>query len=116
MEKKDIVYAVPILSAYKTDGEKMVLEFDTPGSELHSTGMAIGGIWAFYISGENKMFYKAHVKQEGNKIILQSPKVAKPVAARYNWANNANATIYNTQGLPALPFRTDDWDDAFYGE
>ena len=79
-------------------------------------GMAIGRIWAFYIAGENRVFYPARVRQDGNKIHLSSPKVKHPVAVRYNWANNANATIYNKQGLPALPFRTDDWDEVFYGE
>lgn len=114
--RTDVVYSGPVLSSYNTEGENLVLQFETPGSELQSTGMAIGGIWAFYIADENKVFYKARVKQDGNKILLSSPKVKKPVAVRYNWANNANATIYNKQGLPALPFRTDDWDEAFYGE
>jgi sialate O-acetylesterase len=114
--KTDLVYAGPVLKFYKNEGEAMLLQFETPGSELHSVGMAIGKIWAFYIAGENKVFYPAMVKQDGNEIQLSSPKVKHPVAVRYNWANNANATIYNKQGLPALPFRTDDWDEVFYGE
>lgn len=114
--KKDVVYAGPVLKTFKADGEKLVLDFTTPGSKLHSTGMAIGNIYAFYIAGENKVFYPARVKQEGNKIILNTAKVKNPIAVRYNWAYNANATIYNMQGLPALPFRTDDWDEVFYGE
>ncbi|WP_430932153.1 sialate O-acetylesterase [Saccharicrinis sp. 156] len=114
--KTDVVYQGPALSSYKAEGEKMVLEFETPGSELYSSGFAIGGIYSFYVAGENKIFYPARAKQEGNKIILNSAKVQRPVAVRYNWANNANATLFNLQGLPALPFRTDDWDDVFYGE
>ncbi|WP_373941817.1 hypothetical protein OEG92_20230 [Polaribacter sejongensis] len=78
--------------------------------------LAMGKISAFYISGENKTFHKANVKQEGNKMILSSPKVSKPVAVRYNWSNNANGTLYNKEGLPALPFRTDNWDEVFYAE
>jgi sialate O-acetylesterase len=114
--KTDVVYAGPSLRSTQTEGDKLMLEFETPGSALYSTGMAIGGIWSFYIAGENKIFYPARVKQEGNKILLNSPKVKNPVAVRYNWANNANASIFNTQGLPALPFRTDDWDEVFYAE
>ena len=114
--KTNVVYSGPFLSSYKNEGENLVLQFVTPGSELQSTGIAIGGIWAFYIAGENKIFYKAMVKQEENQILLSSPKVQNPVAVRYNWANNANATIYNKQGLPALPFRTDDWDEVYYGD
>jgi hypothetical protein len=114
--KTDVVYSGPVLSSYKTEDEKLVLEFETPGSELYSSGVAIGGIWSFYIAGEDKIFYPAKVQQEGNKISLNSEQVKNPVEVRYNWANNANATIFNTQGLPALPFRTDDWDVVFYGE
>lgn len=114
--KTGIVYAVPFLNSYKNEGEKLILQIETPGSELYLLTSAIGGIWAFHIAGENKIFYPAKVKQDGNKIQLSSPKVKHPVAVRYNWANNANATIYNKQGLPALPFRTDDWDEVFYAE
>lgn len=114
--KTDIVYAAPFLNSYKNDGKNLILEIETPGSELYLLSAAIGGIWAFHIAGENKNFYPAKVKQDGNKIKLSSPKVKYPIAVRYNWANNANATIYNKQGLPALPFRTDDWDEVFYGK
>jgi len=114
--KSDVVFSGPVLSSYTNEGDSFVLQFDTPGSELHSSGVAIGGIWAFYIAGEDKIFYKAGVKLDENKIILSTPKVKHPVAARYNWSNHANSTIYNTHGLPALPFRTDDWDEDIYGE
>jgi hypothetical protein len=112
----EVVYSGPVLSSYKTEEANLVLQFETPGAELLSSNDPIGGIYAFYIAGENKVFYKANVKQEGNKILLKSPKVKNPVAARYNWANNANAILFNSQGLPALPFRTDDWDEVFYAE
>jgi hypothetical protein len=114
--KTEVVYSGPVLSSYKTEDESLVLQFETPGAELQSSNDPIGGIPAFYIAGENKIFYKANVKREGNKILLKSPKVKNPVAVRYNWANNANAILFNSQGLPALPFRTDDWDEVAYEE
>ncbi|AUC21502.1 hypothetical protein BTO15_05010 [Polaribacter sejongensis] len=114
--KNDVIYSGPTLKSYKTEGQKLVLNFETLGSKLHSVGAAMGKISAFYISGENKTFHKANVKQEGNKMILSSPKVSKPVAVRYNWSNNANGTLYNKEGLPALPFRTDNWDEVLYAE
>ncbi len=114
--KSDVVYSGPVLSSYQTEGETLILEFETTNSTLHSTGMAIGGIWSFYIAGEDKIFYPARIKQNGNKIILSTQKVKHPVAARYNWANNANASLFNTQGLPALPFRTDNWEEVFYAQ
>jgi len=115
-EKSDVVYAGPFLKSYSTVAQNLILQFETLGSKLYSAGKSNGRIWSFYIAGENKIFYKANVKQDANKIILNSNKVPHPVAVRYNWANNANATIFNTQGLPALPFRTDDWDQVFYAE
>ncbi|UMB52603.1 sialate O-acetylesterase [Lutibacter sp. A64] len=114
--KSNIVYAGPSLKSYKTEGETLVIDFETPGSKLHSAGGNMGGIPSFYIAGENKTFHKAQVKQDGNTIILSSSKVKKPVAARYIWANNANGTLYNKQGLPALPFRTDNWDEVLYAQ
>ncbi len=111
-----VVYSGPVLSSHQTEGPNLVLRFETPGSELQASNDPIGGIYAFYIAGENKIFYKANVKQEGNKILLNSPKVKTPLAVRYNWANNANAILFNSHGLPALPFRTDDWDEVFYKE
>lgn len=114
--KTDVVFSGPTLSSFYTEDEKLELQFETPGSALVSAKDPIGGLPAFYIAGENKIFYKASVKRNGNKILLKSSKVKNPVAARYNWGNNANAILYNTQGLPALPFRTDDWDDASYAK
>ena len=112
----DLIYAGPSLKSYRTDGENIVLDFDTPGSSLHSASDNIGGIYSFYIAGEDKVFYQAFAKQDGNTMIVSSPKVKHPVAVRYNWSNDANATLFNRQGLPALPFRTDRWDDAMYAK
>ncbi|MBU3011318.1 sialate O-acetylesterase [Polaribacter vadi] len=114
--KKEVVYTGPFLKSYKIESGKLIIQFETPGSQLHSVGAAMGKIPAFYIAGENKTFHKAQVKQDGNKIIVSSSKVKNPVAIRYNWKNNANGTIYNKHGLPALPFRTDNWDQVLYAE
>ena len=48
-------------------------------------------------------------EDRGGEVVLKSPAVAKPVAVRYGWANNPEANLYNKAGLPACPFRTDDW-------
>jgi len=45
-------------------------------------------------------------------VVVSSPAVAAPVAVRYAWANNPEATLYNAEGLPASPFRSDNWTDA----
>ncbi|XHR92929.1 sialic acid-specific 9-O-acetylesterase [Mucilaginibacter sp. UC70_90] len=54
-------------------------------------------------------FHWATAVIKGNKVIVSSPDVKSPVAVRYAWANNPVITLYNGAGLPASPFRTDNW-------
>jgi sialate O-acetylesterase len=68
------------------------------------TGMAIRG-FAWY------QFYHANAKIDGDTIVVWSDQVNKPVAARYAWnPNPAGCNLTNKSGLPAVPFRTDDWE------
>src|SRR5512143_3429737 len=52
---------------------------------------------------------QAEARIEGETVLLSSPEVPQPAAARYAWADNPEATLRNGAGLPASPFRTDDW-------
>lgn len=62
----------------------------------------------FAIAGDDMKFFWADARIKGEQVILKSGKVKKPVAARYAWADNpAGANLYNREGLPAAPFRTD---------
>jgi sialate O-acetylesterase len=63
----------------------------------------------FAIAGADKKWVFADAKIEGSSVILSSPQVPAPVAARYGWANNPQVNLYNKKGFPAVPFRTDDW-------
>ena len=65
---------------------------------------------AFAIAGVDQKFYWAKAEIKGDKVIVWSEKVANPVAVRYAWADNpGDANLYNKEGLPASPFRTDKW-------
>lgn len=78
----------------------------------HADGMATkdgGPVKGFAIAGEDKKFVWAEAKIDGKSIIVSSPEVAAPVAVRYAWADNPETNLYNAAGLPAVPFRTDDW-------
>ena len=69
-----------------------------------------GKLKHFSIAGEDKKWHWAEARIEGDKVILSSKDVKKPVAARYAFTMNpADANLYNIDGLPAGPFRTDDW-------
>ena len=61
------------------------------------------------IAGADRKFYKAHLRIEGETIVVWADEVAFPVAVRYGWANNPDGIIYNSEGLPMYPFRTDNW-------
>ena len=63
----------------------------------------------FAIAGEDQKFVWADAKIDGDRVIVSSPEVKSPVAVRYAWADNPTFNLYNDAGIPASPFRTDDW-------
>jgi sialate O-acetylesterase len=74
------------------------------GAALHKTGKH------FAIAREDEKFVWARAKIADDKVIVWNEKVKKPVAVRYAWADNPEgANLYNKEGLPASPFRTDNW-------
>ncbi|MGD0572395.1 MAG: sialate O-acetylesterase [Sedimentisphaerales bacterium] len=103
---KNIVYSGPIYKSMKVDGNKAILAFDDVGSGLMAKGDSLKG---FAVAGADKKFVWADAKIEGDTIIVSSDKVAAPVSVRYAWAKNPVCNLYNKEGLPATPFRTDTW-------
>jgi sialate O-acetylesterase len=63
----------------------------------------------FSVAGKDRQWHWADAKLEGGSVIVSSPQVSAPQAARYAWQANPQATLFNGAGLPAVPFRTDDW-------
>ena len=102
---QNIEYSGPVYDSMKKDGNKIRLKF------THADGLMSKAdpISAFAIAGEDKKWKWANAKIEGNEIVVSNDEIADPVAVRYAWADNPKATIYNAAGLPAVPFRTDDW-------
>ena len=103
---KDIVYYGPQYKSMAVEGGKIVLKFDHVGGGLVAKGGALEG---FAIAGEDKAFVWADAKIVGDTVEVSCPKVAKPVAVRYAWADNPICNLYNKEGIPASPFRTDQW-------
>ncbi len=65
----------------------------------------------FEIAGENKVFHAAQARAKYQSVVVWSDKVKKPVAVRYNFRNCSDGDFFNVEGLPASPFRTDDWNE-----
>ena len=103
---KDIAYSGPI---YKSDwyskGE-IRLKFRHTDGGLVARG---GQLEGFAVAGPDRRFVWADARIEGDKIVVSSDQVPMPVAVRYGWAINPKGNLYNGAGLPASPFRTDDW-------
>ena len=105
----------PLYESASIANGKATLSFTHTGSGLKAEGGKLAG---FAIAGEDKVFYWAQAEIKGDQVIVWSENVPNPVAVRYAWANNPEATLYNKEGLPASPFRTDTWkgitDDRTY--
>jgi sialate O-acetylesterase len=67
------------------------------------------GLAGFEVAGEDHEYHPASARIDGDTVLVQSDEVPHPVAVRYAWENDPPATLYNGVGLPASPFRSDDW-------
>jgi sialate O-acetylesterase len=108
--EKGLEFSGPVLKkdSMKTEGKKVTLAFDhaTDGLQIEGEGEARG----FAVAGKDRVFHwadKATLKD--NKVTVSSKDVPEPVAVRYGWDGNPVLSVYNVDGLPMLPFRTDDW-------
>jgi len=74
-------------------------------------GLAVKGdkLGEFSVAGADRVWHWAEARIDGETVVVSSPDVSVPVAARYAWQANPLATLFNGAGLPAAPFRTDDW-------
>lgn len=66
----------------------------------------------FALAGADRKWIEAEATVSGDTVLVSSPLVPAPVAVRYAWANSPLCNLYNREGLPASPFRTDDWPKA----
>ncbi|MGA2619890.1 MAG: sialate O-acetylesterase [Thermoguttaceae bacterium] len=104
---KDVLACGPLYKSMHVEGGTIVLEFDyAEGGLAARDGDKLKG---FAIAGPDKIFVWADARIVGNTVVVSSPKVSAPAAVRYAWANNPDCNLINKAGLPASPFRTDDW-------
>lgn len=111
---KNIVFSGPMYKSMKIEGDKIRLQFDFVNGGLKAKNNE--KLTGFAIAGKNKKFVWADAEITGNEIIVSNSKIDKPVAVRYAWAANPVCNLYNGEGLPASPFRTDDWEGITFGK
>ena len=106
---KTIVSNGPRYQSQKIDGNKIILTFDSVGTGMMAAKP--GKLNAFAIAGKDQKWHWADAEISENTIIVSSKEVPSPVAVRYAWAMNPSQRnlLYNKEGLPASPFRTDNW-------
>jgi sialate O-acetylesterase len=129
-----LVHAGPLCSGMKIEANKVILTFTQTGGGLigkklvlediqqggrpvqtggalhvatddSSTGNA--SLQGFCIAGEDQKFINAQAEIQGNTVVVSSPQVARPAFVRYGWADYPTGNLFNKEGFPTTPFRTD---------
>jgi sialate O-acetylesterase len=111
---REMAYLGPTYKSQEIQGDKIVLSFDSNSGELVAKND--DPLKGFAIAGSDKKFVWAKARIVGQTVVVSSPEVASPVAVRYAWADNPECNLYNKAGLPASPFRTDDWPGVTKGK
>ena len=105
--REGIVYSGPLYKSMKVDGNKVLIQFEHTGGGLVARDNQ--PLTNFQIAGEDRKFVDAMARIDGDTVVVQSDEVSKPVAVRFAWDQEAEPNLSNTEGLPAAPFRTDNW-------
>ncbi|MEO6907042.1 MAG: sialate O-acetylesterase, partial [Abditibacteriaceae bacterium] len=117
--QQKIVYSGPLFRSQRVEADKIIISFDHVGDGLmvgEKSGLAptqevrAGVLRQFAVAGADKVWHWGQARIVGETVVVQTDEVPNPVAVRYAWcANPQAANLYNRNGLPAAPFRTDAW-------
>ena len=103
---QQLEYSGPLYKSAQINGNSITISFDHTGKGLVAKD---GPLKGFVIAGADKFFVPALAEIKGGTVVVNAQQVTTPVAVRYGWANVPETNLYNQEGLPASPFRTDDW-------
>ncbi len=103
---EDVVSSGPVYRSARIADNEVILTFDHIGSGLVARD---GELREFTIASEDGQFSPARAEIKGDTVVVSSEQVLEPVAVRYAWTSDPRGNLYNREGLPASPFRTDDW-------
>ena len=97
----------PLPVGSSIQGNTMTVAFSQAGGGLKTKDG--GSVSGFQIAGADRQWRPAVATIAGDRIAVSSPDVAAPVAVRYAWQDFPECNLYNAAGIPASPFRTDEW-------
>ena len=100
-------YSGPLYESMEIHGSELRVRFAHVGAGLEARGES--ELRAFAIAGADRKFHWAQARIDGDSVIVSSRDVSSPVAVRYAWGDSPRCNLFNKNGLPASPFRTDDW-------
>ena len=116
---ENVVASGPLFKTMEIKDGKVRVQFTETGSGLiigqqpwcarGVTPFPKDKLIGFFLAGEDKKWSEADAAIDGESVVLSSVQVPHPVAVRYGWANSPRCNLYNQEGLPASPFRSDDW-------
>jgi len=102
-------YSGPVYESHQSQGNQIILDFHHKGKGL-AVKDKYGYLRGFEIAGSDRHFFYAKAWIRDNQVIVYADQVSRPVSVRYNWADDAgDGNLYNLDGFPAPPFRTDQW-------
>lgn len=104
--KERITYSGPQFKSLRLSKGRAILSFNHVGAGLQVRGKSLTG---FQICGTNREWHWADARIDGRRVVVSHPKVPEPVAVRYGWLDNPVVNLFNVDGLPATPFRTDNF-------
>jgi sialate O-acetylesterase len=103
---QSVVYRGPTFRSVERSGRELRVLFDHTDGGLAVRGEKLG---EFSVAGTDRKWHWAQARIDGESVVVSAPEVAEPTAVRYAWQANPAATLFNGAGLPAVPFRSDDW-------
>jgi sialate O-acetylesterase len=110
--KSEIVYSGPLYESMAVEGNRIRLKFKHADGGLASRDPGAPGLSWFSIAAADKKFVPAKATIDGETVVVEAAEIGSPVAVRFGWHQIAEPNLMNKAGLPASPFRTDDWPDA----
>ncbi|GEM_PF-529798 len=102
--EKKLVAQGPDFIGFERKGKQLLLHFDSHGSSL-----VLRGKEGFELAGKDRKFFPAVPRKQGHELLVESEKVTEPIAVRYAWDSSPKLCVFNKEGLPAPPFRSDAW-------